>query len=75
MGALLEEGMVTRIYLINGFRIRKQCPQGLKPNFLGLKMSELKLRPPKTIYELASREMAWGIVLEKKRKRSRGGRY
>jgi len=67
--------VVTGIYLINGLRISEECPQGLKPDFLGLKMSELKLRSPKTIYELASREMAWGIVLEKKRKRSRGGRY
>jgi hypothetical protein len=34
--------------------MREEFPQGLKPGFIGLKMSELKLRPPKTIYAMAS---------------------
>src|SRR5437899_3954376 len=33
-------------YLIDGLRIREEAPQGLKPSFLGLHVSELKLRPP-----------------------------
>ena len=26
--------------------MREECPHGLKPDLLGLEMSELKLRPP-----------------------------
>ena len=47
----------TGTYLINELRMKEECPQGLKPGFLGLQMSELKLRPPRTIYE-----MAWLLV-------------
>src|SRR5580704_6893713 len=42
-------------YLLNEVRTKKEFPQGLKPDFLGLQMSELKLRPPRTIYQMASR--------------------
>src|SRR6202030_2435415 len=56
----------SRTDLINEVRRKKECPQGLppkkrrmqkprKPDFLRLQMSELKLRPPRTIYEMASR--------------------
>ena len=31
---------------MKGAQIREECPQGLKPDFLGFQMSELKLRPP-----------------------------
>src|SRR5260370_42500483 len=34
---------------------RGAFPQGLKPNFSWLLMSELKLRPPGDVYEMASR--------------------
>src|SRR5216684_4964669 len=34
---------------------RGAFPQGLKPNFSWLLMSELKLRPPGSVYEMASR--------------------
>lgn len=44
-------------YLINRAQISEECPQGLKPDFLGLQMSEpfatqgeLKLRPSEIIY-------------------------
>jgi hypothetical protein len=41
-----------RSYLINADAGRETFPQGLKPSFAVLSMSELKLRPPKTIYEM-----------------------
>jgi hypothetical protein len=51
-------------YLINGLRIKTEFPQGLKPGYLGLQMSELKLRPPRTIYEIAMASRRRGKIAE-----------
>jgi len=47
---------VTRTYFLNRVRLREEFPQGLKPNFLGPQMSELKLRPPENQMRGAERK-------------------
>jgi hypothetical protein len=44
----------TKIHPINGSGLEKTVPQGLNPDFLAF-LSELKLRPPTAIHDIASR--------------------